>query len=169
MHGFCVSAGLGPSICAAHVWRSLLSEVSIVATPAGKPGFFGFVRFGFVGFVRFVRFGCSVVFFIGFIMSIYIKIAPDRIGFKCFKTRAGRNHTHCACGFFPPGSCVNVFYSSMAKLQHFQSGIVCPDKELWAQTGQKLEHFQSGIVRPDKELWAQTRQNLNISNPEWCA
>ena len=107
----------------------VLSEVSIVATPAGKPGFFGFVRFGFVGFVRFVRFGCSVVFFIGFIMSIYIKIAPDRIGFKCFKTRAGRNHTHCACGFFPPGSCVNVFYSSMAKLQHFQSGIVCPDKE----------------------------------------
>ena len=40
MHGFCVSAGLGPSICAAHVWRSLLSEVSIVAIPAGKPGFF---------------------------------------------------------------------------------------------------------------------------------
>ena len=52
MHGFCVSAGLGPSICAAHVWRShflypkrtceihVLSEVSIVATPAGKPGFF---------------------------------------------------------------------------------------------------------------------------------
>ena len=40
MHGFCVSAGLGPSICAAHVSRSLLSEVSIVATPAGKPGFF---------------------------------------------------------------------------------------------------------------------------------
>ena len=23
MHGFCVFAGLGPSICAAHVWRSL--------------------------------------------------------------------------------------------------------------------------------------------------
>ena len=52
MHGFCVSAGLGPSICAAHVWRSqffypkrtceihVLSEVSMVATPAGKPGFF---------------------------------------------------------------------------------------------------------------------------------
>ena len=52
MHGFCVSAGLGPSICAAHVWRSqflypkrtceihVLSEVSIVAIPAGKPGFF---------------------------------------------------------------------------------------------------------------------------------
>ena len=24
------------------------------------------------------------------------------------------------------------------KLEHFQSGIVCPDKELWAQTGQNL-------------------------------
>ena len=47
MHGFCVSAGLGPSICAAHVWRSLGGVHSgdpgwearvlppCVATPAG--------------------------------------------------------------------------------------------------------------------------------------
>ena len=43
-----------------------------------------------------------------------------------------------------------------------RQGIVSPG-------GTKLENFQSGIVCPDKALWAQTGQNLKISNPELCA
>ena len=79
---------------------------------------------------------------------------------------------------------------NFTKFEHFPSGIVRPDKQLWAQTrqnlnisnpelwprqevvgrdGTKLEHFQSGIVCSDKKLWAYTIQNLNISNPELIA